>query len=301
MPTPTRCESCGLVFFAEDHPDACPRCKASRLAPPRPSSRPPTMASRPPEPSSPSSLRPLILGAIAVCVLGGIVFVGLRSVSFGSSGLDGLGLTDQEQARLEAVMAPLGERFEAHPRGRELVRRHGPNGLQKVLLELTSLGFRRLSDDDLVRWNQVRIRLAEASPTVCAGMWNGGVRDRDVVRGLLRLSDADLRLWFELTQRAVLAELDATTAAPDYAHVLVRGLRRIGSRLPAGRRQRFFATLGEPLGAEEACETTLLVLRGVDDLEPDIRIRFLRSLAGVLHDASAAGEGEAGQPEDGSQ
>lgn len=280
MSTPTRCQSCGLVFFAEDHPDACPRCNATRLAPSRPPSAPPPPAAPPPR----SGLGATIAVALGLLIVSGAAFYVVRHTSlFASSPFAPLGLSAEEEARFEAAVAPTIERLERHPRARSVLR-NGTAGL-----ELGALGFRRLSDEDLVRWNRLRIRLAEASPVVCAGMWNGGATDRDVATALLRLSDADLRGWFELNERAVVAELDAASPAPDYRHVLARGLRRIASRLPSARRQAFFASFGRQLSSDEACETTLIMLRGVDHLEPDIRIRFLRSLAGLLHDASAGG------------
>lgn len=292
MPTPTRCETCGLAFFAEEHPDACPRCKASRLAPPRLSSRPPpALASLAPERRGSVPWGTLGLLVLLLALAGGGVYTVRFTSLFQSDPFGDLGLTDEEEARLNAVVGPTLERIEQHPRAPTMAG-HDEAGLEHAILGLATLGFRRLSEPELLRWTELRIRMAEQSPAVCAGMWSGGATVSDGARAMAQLPDEDLRDWFALSEHAIVAELDATTPFPDHRHVLVRGLRRIGSRLPRGRREAFFAALGQQLGPVESCEMTLTLLRGVNQLEPDIRLRFLRSLAGTLYEASGAARGQ---------
>ncbi len=72
---------------------------------------------------------------------------------------------------------------------------------------LSARGIGRLSDAELVRMTQIRLRAMDLSPGFCAAQWTSGDDEATILGTLGRLEQADLDAWCEITTRAMSLEL----------------------------------------------------------------------------------------------
>ena len=68
-------------------------------------------------------------------------------------------------------------------------------------------GLGKLSDEELIGWNSVRINMANYSPDLCSGLWMGDMSGVDLVDILKNLSEADKLGWLKISASALEYEL----------------------------------------------------------------------------------------------
>jgi hypothetical protein len=153
---------------------------------------------------------------------------------------------------------------------------------QEFGAQLAAQGLVRLSPDDFLDLAKLRLKLAESSKVLCAGMWSGGIPASEFVNGLERFSDEDLHRWVELTEAGMRLQLYATTPLPRFSgKVFVDGTREIKRRLPPEEQRSLLKTMdaGTTAPPEEACNALLVLMRGGLLLPPARRDPFLRALS----------------------
>jgi hypothetical protein len=154
----------------------------------------------------------------------------------------------------------------------------------QVIEEKSRLGFKRLSLPDLIRWNEIRLRIARANPTLCASLWTGqGATRSDVERTLNDLDAQALDDWAALSLRAAALELENKDFKQPFKEAFETGIRLIVSRLTeieADRFQRLVYGNGDKaLAVDEACWIMVTLLEGTATLPEVLREPFLRSFA----------------------
>jgi len=197
-----------------------------------------------------------------------------------------LGLSPPDRARPDVILSRdyRGEYKElvSHPKFAEATRGKSPGEIKALAGALTSKGLQYLDLPDLQEWARVKLRLAERSPKLCAGMWKGRVDDPGLgARTLTELAEPDQRAWARLSARASLRALDGAPppGLDDGARLLA--LQEMIARLPEKDRSAATADMAkhEELSDERSCELMRMVLEGSRALPPQIQLGFLRSLA----------------------
>jgi hypothetical protein len=113
-------------------------------------------------------------------------------------------------------------------------------------------------------------------------MWTGRLGERDIVAGLARLSDEDLRSWWRLSTSAMRTQLDGPRfPAPASDAALSAGLEHVAQRLPATQQERFWTVVeqGENASSVDGCFAMQAILLHADSMSERPRSQFLRSLA----------------------
>jgi hypothetical protein len=155
------------------------------------------------------------------------------------------------------------------------------SGYRELGAQLAAKGAARLSVNEFLELSKMKLKLAEASPKLCAGFWSGGLNTMDFGAGLDSLSDRELARWFTLSERAVHLQLYATTPLPRFAGTaLTEGLRDIADALPPADGQTLRQTMQQGVAAapEAGCKAYLALERGGLGFPEARRDAFLRAL-----------------------
>ncbi|MGH7345973.1 MAG: hypothetical protein ACREK4_13750 [Candidatus Rokuibacteriota bacterium] len=169
----------------------------------------------------------------------------------------------------------------SHPRFREVTAGKSPAEVRALAAILTTRGLQYLDLPALQEWARIKLRMAERSPKLCAGMWKGRVDDPALgARTLTELGEPDARAWARLSARASLLALQDAPAPSADGDARVLAVRSIIATLPEGARPAAIADVvkRDELSDERACELMRLMLEGSRALAPGLRHAFLRAL-----------------------
>ncbi len=146
------------------------------------------------------------------------------------------------------------------------------------------LGLKRLDLADLIKWNVIRMKLADVNPALCAGFWTGqGVTGEILVGALNTLPDENVIEWLHLGQRAAILELEQRSYAAPPEGIFVNELMKIKSSMNFEDGLRFNQTLqlGANAKSEDACWALKRILNSVDSMNPQVQEDFLRAIAAL--------------------
>jgi hypothetical protein len=148
---------------------------------------------------------------------------------------------------------------------------------------LAHQGLKRLPNAELIRWNEIRVRLSQADPGVCAALWTGKMSPAGLSGALEKLPDADLNDWVQLSTKAMQLEVAGAALPKTSAEALSQGLEQVIAKLPEADRARYQASIakGTDLPDPEACWTMLTTMKTAQALPPNDRELLLRSLAAL--------------------
>ncbi len=152
---------------------------------------------------------------------------------------------------------------------------------KKLLQELTGSGVKRLEASDLIRWNEIRKRLADEDDEFCSGLYTGNLSEDTLWRAFSNLSKEELEAWTSIMIESGKREWEETKfETPDLKSLQV-GLELIAKGLPKKDSERLVTilALGTSNSQESACWAMRKILIGTTGLEPDLQVEFLRSLA----------------------
>ncbi|MBZ0121071.1 MAG: hypothetical protein K8H88_29015, partial [Sandaracinaceae bacterium] len=192
---------------------------------------------------------------------------------------DSWGLTRSERARLASAFAEPMRELQSSPGW--TARSRSADDYQ-LATELAERGVMRLSERDLVRRNELSLTMmSQTSRSACAGAWRGWVPPGEALRTVLTLSDAELDEWVQIQFRAAFLELDHSEDEVPLDDARDEGIAAIAASLAPPERSAFARAIAEPqvLDDAAACRTLVTLIRGADQLEPTLRIRFLRTMA----------------------
>jgi hypothetical protein len=120
---------------------------------------------------------------------------------------------------------------------------------------MAAKGLKRLPYDDLVTWNDVRTKLAAASPAVCAGFWKGGTDPAQFQKALASLSKDDMDRWTMLQLKALSLEAKNAPFQPSQPEDIPQLTKLVMAELKEEDRAKFqtLAAKGANISDDEAC------------------------------------------------
>lgn len=151
---------------------------------------------------------------------------------------------------------------------------------------ISKLGLKRLSSSELVDWNRLRIKLAEADHLLCAGLLTGiNLNGDQVLNALSKIDTFDAERWLNLSVTGARLEILQKPYTKPAAGAVERGLASIRSTLSSDDRAKFDTVLNDGVEAQEnqACWAMMTVMKRLETL-PDSdsdREEFLRALAAL--------------------
>jgi len=218
--------------------------------------------------------------AIRIAAIGGAIVLAeggaLAAIRMGAS--ERFVLSSGDRTRLDDEYKDLV----SHPKFAQVTRGKSPAEIRALATSLTSRGLQYLDLPDLQDWARIKLRMAERSPKLCAGMWKGRVDDPTLgARTLTELGEPDARAWARLSARASVHALEGPAPPVVTNEARMLALHQIVLKLPEGDRPAAMADMfkREQLSDERACELMRMILEGSRDLEPELQHAFLRFLS----------------------
>ncbi len=162
----------------------------------------------------------------------------------------------------------------------DIVGKNG-NEVKAYFRALGSNGLKRLPDKWLVKWNDLRLKLAENSNHVCVAFWTGNIDEKKFLSAMASLEEEDIRQWAKLMAVSARSELDKTTFPHTTQEDLANGLEVIKFTLPENEQDRFWKILESGLSAneEDSCWVMKKILKGANDISNEMKLTLLRSLS----------------------
>lgn len=148
---------------------------------------------------------------------------------------------------------------------------------------LSHLGLKRLPSQDLVRWNELKLAMADRSESVCAGFWTGKIDQEQVSQVLNELPQQEMEDWMGLSSKAASLEAEGKPAPSLPADAATRGFMQVRNGLQEPQRTRFqtAAAAGIKLADPEACWTMKTLMKAIPEMPDAARDEFLRALASI--------------------
>ena len=160
-----------------------------------------------------------------------------------------------------------------------------PEEAQAWGAQMSAKGMKRLPYDELVAWNDIRIKLAAASPAVCAGLWKGGLNGGEMQKALASLGKEETDRWIALSTHAIVLEANNASYPPSQPDDMPQLTKIILSELTEADQGRFktLANKGANITDEEACwlMTTMLQKANNNSADQAAKERGLRALAAL--------------------
>lgn len=148
---------------------------------------------------------------------------------------------------------------------------------QALAIEVISMGFPLLSDEDLLRWSEIRRALARTSRDVCSQTWVGSLGQPHLDTALASVDDAMARDFFRL--RALAGNTAVANPGSNAPGQIERVREALAQLLGAEAWGRVSALLERPqLSSDEACFLEEAVFGGLASLEPATHAALVREL-----------------------
>ena len=147
--------------------------------------------------------------------------------------------------------------------------------------EKVRLGMKRLSYDDLKLWNQIRIKLAKASPALCADFWTGKGAGSGLINTTLNsLANEDVQNWFAISLKAGNLEIQNAPFTLASGDTFKEGVDKIGETLDPLEYTKFYGVLRarKDPSDEDACWVIMKILNFADAQSPKEQENFLKAL-----------------------
>lgn len=147
---------------------------------------------------------------------------------------------------------------------------------------LVHQGLKRLTYEELVSWNDLRMKLALRSPAMCAGLWSGQITENLVLSSLSQLNETDLNRWVTISNMAAIDEVQEIAYPEVSQEDFKLGLQAISLRLTNVDQEKLKAVLVQGLKAkpDDACFAMKTILKN-ETLPESVRENFLRFLASM--------------------
>lgn len=147
---------------------------------------------------------------------------------------------------------------------------------------LSGRGISRLTAGQIEEVYAIKLALAQGSPLVCAGMWNGRVAEPEVIAALARLPTARMERWMQLSTESLRVALRPGFTPADEDQAAVDAvISRAAERMDETRRTRFQHTIDQGPDAPplDGCAAWIALLEAARDSDPSMRERFYRTMA----------------------
>jgi hypothetical protein len=216
---------------------------------------------------------------IAVIVPAVLIFQGANELSKNQAVRDFF----SPPSRIEKLDRTASKILKDNPKFKNAISKMTQDQVHAYIPQLARQGMRRLSFQELKTWNELRIKLAKNSHSICSGIWSGAVDIEELIADVERFSDQDLQSWWTINMKAAVSELEQTPypALPDSA--LLDGIKLIGSKLQTEEEKRMTDIIakGGKADSNDGCWIMLKLLEGVELLPQPQQELFLRALASI--------------------
>jgi hypothetical protein len=153
-----------------------------------------------------------------------------------------------------------------------------------LIQQKSHAGLKRLSPEDLLLWNRLRLAMAERSPVLCAGFWTGrGVSGQLIADTLNRMEQSDVDGFIGVSTRATVAEVETKPFEPPQPTTFAAALPKIKEGLPVADAERLDQVLAHGMSAapEDGCWAVKVLMRDSSRLGAPDKERFLRFMASL--------------------
>jgi hypothetical protein len=147
---------------------------------------------------------------------------------------------------------------------------------------LSARGISGLPSAQLNEVFAMKLALAQASPLLCAGMWNGRVDQSEIFAALARLPQRQMERWMQLSSDSIRVALRPGFVVPNEDQPAIDAvISAAAARMDEPRRTRFQQTIDQGPEAPplEGCSAWTALLEAARDSEPALRERFYRTMA----------------------
>jgi hypothetical protein len=222
----------------------------------------------------------VILGAIAISFGREVIMPHVRAWQaerdIYNAGLELFGSTESAEL-YSRLMGPVF----SDSRYRAWLEHHGNSAFQ-ASAQLTAAGLALLQPEDGERLFRVRRKLADVSPALCQGFWDGQIAATNLSAGLHQLPVSEQSAFIEVTARAAALELENGPGLPASAvpqAEVDRAMSQLMERLGSEGRAAFLKTArGAHLSPEEACAAFRNLTDTLPKLDSDARAVVIRTI-----------------------
>tara|TARA_R110000868_G_scaffold132380_2_gene343125 strand:+ start:52814 stop:53581 length:768 start_codon:yes stop_codon:yes gene_type:complete len=116
---------------------------------------------------------------------------------------------------------------------------------------LTQKGLARLTDEQVKKWNESRLMLANKSLPLCSALWDGDFSNVDYVEIMRGLDEKQLADWVEISAAALEAELAESIVSSPNNDQLQTAMQRFNESFSEKDKQRAQLTFAKGLGASK--------------------------------------------------
>lgn len=143
-------------------------------------------------------------------------------------------------------------------------------------------GLKLLDSDDLIIWNNLRLKLCERSDKFCAALWTGEVSDHEIYEALSLFDDDEMDEWVRICKTSTERTLKKSSTPDLDVKDFHRGIRELSLNLSNIDQQKLKLALlhGEKANVEEAMFAMKTILRN-SRLDLTTRVKFIRYLAAL--------------------
>lgn len=149
------------------------------------------------------------------------------------------------------------------------------------LQQLVQKGLARLSDEDLIIWNQTRFIMANNSKPLCSALWNGNYQGINFVEILRTLNANQLELWLQVSATSLEAELGESSSNPPDENKLKVAISNFNASLNESETKKAQLVFAQGLSANpaEACWLMQSLMKYADENSKEDGIHISRWFA----------------------
>lgn len=175
----------------------------------------------------------------------------------------------------------LGKVLEIPEVKEKISRMHSFEEIRDYATSVVRLGMRHLSNEDLLTWNRLRNEMSEASAELCSTFWNGNNNNQVFLDTMAKLHGQSIDDWVELCYKAARLEVTEGAYTPTTSAEFMKGLKKIASGLSQEEqiKMELVLTLGKDATPEDGCWLMKKLIKGADQLEGELKFKFIRQLA----------------------
>jgi hypothetical protein len=188
------------------------------------------------------------------------------------------------QTNMQHATAIGEEMIKQSPALEQFLKSKPPDQASAAMQEMAHAGLRRLSAEELVSWNQVRLHLAEKSPQLCATFWTGRGLTQQVLTGALnQLPPAESDTFLRTSMRAAALEVEQMPFVKPPADVFMQTLPKLKKLHTPADVERLDKVLAAGVNApdEDGCWALQLLMKDSAQLVPADQEMFLRFIASL--------------------
>lgn len=154
-----------------------------------------------------------------------------------------------------------------------------------LVQRITQDGMYYLSLDDLDKWNDLRLRLANSSTHVCAGFMRGGIVPSDLMGVLNSLNEQEAKYWVDLIEKALLLGIqnNENHKLKDVREQFMPALETLQAALDKDELAKMKENLISYMAKDEEtiCSITKTIHENAPKLNPEDRKKLLSVMAAL--------------------